>query len=167
MLGLFRFPDEVADALERLRAAGFERRELTVLSGTPYPEGAFGEEPEEHRLYVFPFVGAACGLVVGLLLTIATQISYPLVTSGKPILSVPPMINVIFEGVMLGALIFTVLGVLFESRLPDFRGGPYDPRISEGLLGVAVTGTDREGRGERAERALREAGAVDVVTGGG
>src|ERR687885_2135463 len=128
-LGIFRQPEEVAQALDALRRAGFSGRQTSVLSDSPYPEGAFGEEPVHHRLYVFPFAGAACGLVVGLLLTIGTQISFPLVTGGKPILSIPPMINVLYEGTLLGALIFTVIGVIFESRLPELRGMPYDSRI--------------------------------------
>jgi hypothetical protein len=165
LLGLFREPEGVARALDGLRTAGFADRDLEVLSDTPYPEGTFGERHAGHRLYVFPFVGGACGLAVGLLLTIGTQLSYPLVTGGKPILAIPPMINVLFEGTMLGALIFTVLGVLFESRLPDFGVTPYDPRIGEGYLGVAVTRA--EGRLGQAEQTLRAAGAVDVVGGQG
>jgi hypothetical protein len=161
VLGLFREPDAVANAMDALRGAGFDGRELTVLSSTPYPDGAFGEEPVRHRLYVFPFVGAACGLAVGLLLTIATQLSYPLVTGGKPILAIPPMINVLYEGTLLGAIVFTVLGVLFESRLPDLGGTPYDPRISDGYLGLVVRPSDRQAE---AERLLRQAGAEDVVT---
>lgn len=159
MLGLFREPEEVARALEGLRAAGFTGRELEVLSGTPYPEGTFGEEPVSHRLPLFPLVGAVCGFAVGLLVTIGTQLSYPMVTGGKPILSIPPMIIVLFEGTMLGAIIFTFLGVLFESRLPDFSG-PYDPRISQGYLGVAVRTKDQLAT---VDRLLRDAGALDVV----
>src|ERR687886_1137310 len=142
LLAVFREPEAVADAMDALRGAGFTGRELTVLSGTPYPEGAFGEEPVRHRLYVFPFIGAACGFAVGLLLTIGTQLSFPLVTGGKPILSIPPMINVIYEGTMLGAIVATVAGVLFESRLPDLGDAPYDPRISEGYLGVLAWGVE-------------------------
>jgi hypothetical protein len=84
-----------------------------------------------------------------------------LVTGGKPILSIPPMINVLYEGTLLGALVFTVLGVIFESRLPDLGGTPYDPRISEGYLGLVVRAGD--GRHAEAERLLRRAGAEDVV----
>lgn len=162
LLGLFRDADSVANALDALRAAGFAGADLKVLTDTPYPPGAFGEEPERHRLYVFPFVGAACGFSVGLLLTIGTQLAYPMVTGGKPILSIPPMINVMYEGTMLGAILFTVLGILFESRLPDLSAAPYDRRITEGYLGVLVTRAD--GRASAAEQALRQAGAVDVVS---
>lgn len=162
VLGLFRDPEGVAEALDALRAAGFPSNNLKTLTDCPYPEGAFGEAPERHRLYVFPFVGAACGFSLGLLITIATQLSYPIVTGGKPLLSIPPMVNVMYEGTMLGAIIFTVAGIIFESRLPNLTDAPYDPRITEGYLGVLVT--QASGRIPEAEQALRDAGAVDVVT---
>lgn len=165
VLGVFREPEALARAMDALRAAGFSPRDLKVLSDAPYPTGAFGEEEEHHRLYVFPFVGAACGFAMGLLVTIATQLAYPIVTGGKPLISIPPMVNVIYEGTMLGAIMFTVVGILFESRLPDLSPAPYDPRISEGYLGLLVTRA--EGRLSAADRALRDAGAVDVVTGPG
>jgi hypothetical protein len=87
--------------------------------------------------------------------------AYPLVTGGKPILSVPPMVHVLYEGTMLGAILFTVLGIIFESRLPNFSNAPYDPRISEGYIGLLVSRAD--GRVDAAERAMRDAGAVDIV----
>ncbi len=161
LLGIFETPEQVDGALDRLRADGFLATDMTVLTDAPYPEGAFGEASERHRLYVWPFVGAACGLAVGLLLTIGTQISYPLVTGGKPILAIPPMINVLYEGTLLGALIMTVIGIIFESRLPDLSAAPYDPRISQGYFGVLVFRL--AGRADMAQRALRRAGAIDVV----
>jgi hypothetical protein len=106
-------------------------------------------------------VGAACGFIVGLLVTIALQIAYPEVQGGKPLLSIPPMINVLYEATLLGAIVLTVAGVVFESRLPDFGRDPYDARISEGFIGVLVRPNARVDGG--AEQLLRRHGAVDVV----
>lgn len=161
ILGLFREPDEVADALDALRGSGLDPRRLKVLSGHPYPKGTFGEEEEPDHLFVFPFAGAICGFVVGILITIGTQMSYPLVTGGKPLISVPPMMNVLFEGTMLGAIIFSVLGAIMESRLPHFARTPYDPRLTEGYLGILVEDPGRHA--DRARGALRRAGAVDLL----
>src|SRR5438094_140319 len=102
VLGLYQEPEPVAAALDELRRAGFIDDELEVLTDSPYPEGAFGEAHPRHRLYVYPFIGAACGLSVGILVTVATQLAYPVVTAGKPVLAIPPMINVMYEGTMLG-----------------------------------------------------------------
>ena len=160
LLGLYADVDSAVRAVSALRRSGVAQRDIEVLTDTPYPEGAFGESATQHRLYVFPLVGAACGFAVGLLLTIGSQIDYPLITGGKPILSIPPMLNVMYEGTMLGAIIFTVLGIIFESRLPWFGGTPYDPRISAGMIGIL---TAVPGNLDAAERVHRQAGAVDVI----
>lgn len=160
VLGLYHNEDSAADAISRLKDAGFPPQELDVLTGTAYPEGAFGEHIGKHRVFVFPLVGAACGLAVGFLLTVGTQSSYPLVTGGKPLLSIPPMALIMYEGMMLGAIIFTVLGVIFESRLPSFKPSLYDPRITEGFIGVLVSSDS--GRLGDAHKALEQAGAADI-----
>ena len=160
VLGLFQEEDKAADALDALGAAGFSPGEYEVLTGTPYPEGTFGEAEPVHKLYRFPLIGAACGFVIALILTVGTQVAYPLVTGGKPILSIPPMAIIMYEGTMLGAITFTVAGIIFESRLPRLFMGAYDTRITEGYIGVAVT-TDREKIGN-AEDVLTEAGAEEV-----
>jgi hypothetical protein len=161
LLGIYATTESAARAMAALRSAGFPASHLDILTDSPYPEGAFGEEPARHHLYVFPLVGAACGLVVGLLLTIAVQLAYPMVQGGKPLLSIPPMLNVLYEGTLLGAIVMTVIGVIFESRLPDFSGDPYDARIGDGYFGVLVTRV--QGRAEAAEHALREASPIDII----
>jgi hypothetical protein len=89
-----------------------------------------------------------------------TQVAYPMVTGGKPILSLPPMAVVCYEGTMLGAILFTVLGIIFESRLPKLKQGLHDTRITEGFIGVLVN-TD-ETQHERVQGVLNQSGAVDV-----
>ena len=139
IIGLYTDENAAADALDALSSAGYETNEYEVLTGTPYPEGTFGEHEPEHKLFRWPLIGAACGFIVGLLLTTGTQLAYPLVTGGKPILGIPPMAIIMYEGTMLGAIIFTVVGIMFESRLPRLFMGAYDTRITEGYIGVTVT----------------------------
>jgi hypothetical protein len=153
----------VADAVSRLRSAGYSDNHFEVLSGTPYPEGSFGERVALHKLYIFPLIGAICGFSVGLLITAGTQLSYPLVTGGKPLLSIPPMLIIMYEGTMLGAILFTVIGLIFESRLPRLNLGVYDSRITQGHLGLAVSVPDD--RLGYAEQLLRESGAEEIKKG--
>jgi hypothetical protein len=160
LLGLFQDPQEAADAITALREDGFPHEDMDVYSGSPFPEGTFGEYEAAHRLYVFPLVGALVGFAIGLLITAGTQISYPLVTGGKPILSIPPMTVIMYEMTMLSAIIFTVLGILFESRLPKARLGLYDARITEGYIGIIVACPQE--RAEAADGVLRRVGAEDV-----
>ncbi len=160
ILGLFTDANYAAEAGEGLRRAGFSQADYDFLTGAPYPEGAFGEREEHHRLYIFPFVGALLGLTSGILLTSMTQMAYPLVTGGKPILSLPPMAIVTYEGTMLGAILFTVLGIIFESRLPNMKTGLYDNRITEGYIGVLVN--CEEDQLNRAAAIMTQAGALEV-----
>jgi hypothetical protein len=111
---------------------------------------------------MFPLIGAAAGFSVGLLITAGTQLAYPLVTYGMPLLAIPPMIVIMYEGTMLGALIFTVLGVLFESRLPRLRLGVYDTRITYGSIGILARVP--EDRLDAATTALRSVEYENIVT---
>lgn len=163
VIGLFTDEDTAADALDSVRSAGFEPGDYEVLTGTPYPEGTFGEEEPVHKLYRFPLIGAACGFIVGMLLTAGTQIAFPLVAGGKPLLSIPPMAIIMYEGTMLGAILFTVFGIVFESRLPRLFMGAYDTRITEGYIGVTITTS--EDRTDDAEDVLKKAGAEEVKRG--
>jgi hypothetical protein len=165
VLGLFTEDqvDEAGDAMEALALAGYTTNEYEVLTGTPYPEGTFGEAEPKHKLFRWPLTGAACGFIVGLLLTAGSQLAFPLVTGGKPILSLPPMAIIMYEGTMLGAILFTIIGIILESRLPRIFMGAYDKRISDGYIGVTVT--TEEDRIPRAEEVLKQAGAGDITRG--
>lgn len=160
MLALYADDQLAADATDKLATAGFTQQDYQVLTGCPYPDGAFGEKEAKHRLYAFPFVGAACGLATAILLTAGTSVSYPMVTGGKPILSIPAMAIICYEGTMLGAILFTILGVLFESRVPRLGLGLYDTRITEGYIGIALNCPEE--RMAAADLAFRQSGAVDV-----
>tara|TARA_Y100000758_G_C16034248_1_gene415769 strand:- start:542 stop:1054 length:513 start_codon:yes stop_codon:yes gene_type:complete len=160
ILGLYTDANYAAEAGEALERTGLSNEDFDFLTDTPYPEGALGERHSSHRLYVFPFIGALLGLTTALLLTTATQISYPLITGGKPVLSVPPMAIISYEGTMLGAILFTVIGIIFESRLPSMKKQIYDDRITEGHIGVVVTCD--ESKVNDVEQALMQAGAIDI-----
>ena len=165
VLGLYSDANYAAEAGDNLQKVGLTNEDYDFLTGAPYPEGAFGERHSSHRLYVWPFVGALCGMTAGIILTSMTQMAYPLVTGGKPILSLPPMAIITYEGTMLGAILFTVIGIIVESRLPRLRLGLYDDRITEGHIGVLVTCDEQQV--DSVEQALTQAGAVDVKRGEG
>ena len=57
-----------------------------------------------------------------------------------------------------------MIGILFESRLPDISMNVYDTRITEGLIGVSlVCSTDKK---DIAEKALKDAGAMEIKSSG-
>ena len=161
ILGLFDNADSAADATDVLLEAGATQDDFDVLTGSPYPEGAFGEKDPVHHIYVFPIIGVLMGLTMALVLTAGTQVAYPMVTGGKPILAFPAMTIICYEGTLLGAVLFTIIGIIFESRLPRLRLDPYDARINEGYIGLLVT-TEEE-KLDDMERALIRGSALEVV----
>jgi mono/diheme cytochrome c family protein len=68
---------------------------------------------------------------------------------------------ILFETTMLGTMWSSFFGLLGESRLPIFKQQIYDPRITEGLIGLAVSG--EENLLANVEEALRANGTHDVV----
>ena len=161
ILGLFQQPEPAADAMDGLKEAGFELGTFDVLTGTPYPEGAFGEHVPQHRLFRFPAFGAISGFTLSVFLTSVTQLAYPLVTGGKPILSIFAMLIIMYEMTMLAGVIATVIGIIFESRLPNMKPGIYDTRITEGWIGVVIT-FDDDSKVADAESVLNKAGALEI-----
>jgi len=161
LLGVFGDANSAADAGQALeQQTNLSNEDLDYLTGAPYPEGAFGERHISHRLYIFPLVGAVIGMVTGIILTSMTQMAYPIVTGGKPILSLPAMAIPTYEGTLLGAILFTIVGIIFESRLPSLKLGLYDERITEGYVGLLVT--CEEDQRSQVEQILTEAGAEDI-----
>ena len=163
VLGLYSNADTAAEAARNLRAAGFTSDDYEVMTGNPYPEGAFGEHVKKNKLFRFSLFGAFIGFITAFLFVFATQAAFPLVTGGKPILAIPASMIIMYEFTLLLAMIFTVIGVIFESRLPRPGGeGPlYDTRITLGYIGLLVT-VDEE-RISNAQEALQSGGAEDVI----
>jgi hypothetical protein len=164
VLGLYSELDEAIAGVDKLAEIGIHREDFEVLSNAPYPEGAFGHDHSTSRLGLWPVVGACCGFAVGLLVTGGTQVVYPMVTDGKPLFSIPPMVVIMYEGTMLAAVIFTVLGAIFESRLPRFVRDVYDTRITDGYVGILVHAPEE--RLDSTIDVLRSTGAEDVKLAG-
>jgi hypothetical protein len=70
------------------------------------------------------------------------------------------MFIIAYEGTMLGAILSTIIGVIFESRLPRAKMGLYDPRITEGYIGLVVVAP--EGEEERVDALFKSANAAAV-----
>jgi len=74
------------------------------------------------------------------------------------------MLVIFYEMTLLFAVIVTILGALFESRLPKIFMGAYDERImTEGYIGVVVT-VPKE-RISKAEDILQKSGAESTKRG--
>jgi hypothetical protein len=145
VLGSFDYLDATIASIEELRAKGFD--EITAFA--PYPDHdiehalGYGKSP----IRIFTLVGALTGASTGLAFTVFTSMDWPLVTGGKPILSIPAYVIPTFEMTILLGALFTVFGVFWNMRIPDIRSQVvYDPNFSAGQFGVYVTAShDRIG----------------------
>ena len=161
VVGLFSSADDAARSVRGLKDAGFAGDKLTVLSAIPYPEGAFGTDTGRSWIRPFAFVGGVCGAVAGIFLVAGTAMAYPLPTGGKPIVPIPVVMVITYELTVLSVVLFALFRFLFEARLPGSKGRLYDPRISEGMIGViARCETDEQAR--RAEATMSSLGAEET-----
>jgi hypothetical protein len=156
VLGTFAEPAPAARAVRRLRERGFVVR---AALPAPFPEvvAALGRPRSPIQYVTFP--GALLGLLFGIALTVGTSLAWPIVTGGKPIVSVPPFVIVIFElTVLVGSLtnlVAVAVGTWMGARPRAFPAGvPFDAQ----LIALFASGADPDA----AERALRDAGAEEV-----
>jgi hypothetical protein len=151
--------DRFLDAIRDLRASGFDN--LRVASPVPRHEIDEVLGRRESPVRVFTLVGAILGSIVGLLLTINTSIGYPLITGGKPIVSMPAFIVIAFELTILFGAVGTLLGLLVNARFPRLRIGPaFDPRFCRDQFGLFVFCSTEEIA--TTSHILRQAGAVEI-----
>jgi molybdopterin-containing oxidoreductase family membrane subunit len=137
LVGSFRHLDSLLEAISRLRQAGY--RDLQALS--PVPHHAIDEALEKppSPVRIFTLIGCLLGAATGLTLTIASSLHVSLITGGKPIVSIPPFLIIVFELTILFGGLLTLGGMLLNARLPLVHSVPaYDPRFSEDRFGLWV-----------------------------
>lgn len=158
-LGVFREVDTAVRAIERLRAAGME--DLETYSPLPQHDLEHALHRPQSPVRVFTLVGALTGTATGFALAIWTSLDWPLITGGKPIVSLPAFVVIGFEVTILFGALATVLGLIINARLgAPGKGVAYDPSFSAGHFGVLVDAP--AGQGAEARRILEEAGAAEV-----
>ena len=136
LLAEFTEPERLLEAVEKARAAGYER----VEAYTPYPIEEVGHALGHHRskLPAIVLTGGVLGGTAGFLLQYWINVyAYPLNVGGRPLNSWPSFIPVTFETGILGAALAAVLGMLALNGLPR----PYHPVFN--APNFAMASTDR------------------------
>lgn len=137
LLASFEYLDSTVDAVKELKNAGFRG----IKTYAPYPEheleDALGYDQSPVR--VFTLVGGLTGAATGFAFTSFTSVDWPMITGGKPILSIPAYFIIAFESMVLFGALATVIGLFINSRLPSLKPLViYDPEFSSGRYGVYV-----------------------------
>jgi hypothetical protein len=144
-LAEFESVDTILAAAEKVRDAGYRRWDVH----SPFPvhgmDDAMGIRPT-----ILPWIvaaGGVMGLLGGLALQVFTNsIDYPFFISGKPLVSLPAFIPVIFECTILVAAFTAVFAMLVLNKLPML----YNPlfkserfrRVTNDRFFVVIDATD-------------------------
>ncbi len=165
ILGIYTYVDVLIDTIKRLRSEGYE--DLRVFSPAPNHEieDALDTGKEPSKVKYFTFCGAILGALVGVCFTVLTSIDWPIVTSAKPIVSIPPYMIIIFECMILIGGLSTFLGLLINSRLrKDTPPELYDERFSDNKFGILVSCGANDL--EKIENIFRDSGTDEVQING-
>jgi mono/diheme cytochrome c family protein len=136
VIGLFHEATPTADTLDRLRELGVPDDKITVMSGVPYTAEMLGRPRPRGRVGRMALIGALLGVSLGAFLSVGIFLLYPVIQGGQPLVPVPPTLIVFFEATMLGTMWTTFFAMLISNRFPTFKTSAYDPRITEGHIGV-------------------------------
>ena len=123
MSNAFRFDtkEEFLEKLEEMAKQGVKPETVTTL--TPFhvheAEHILKSKPSELRF--FTLVGALLGFFLSFAFIIFTVLDWPLITGGKPLVSIPAFIIIAFECTILIGGIVSFLGFLHLNRLPNIK----------------------------------------------
>jgi hypothetical protein len=159
LVGTFAEEEECVHAVGALKRDGIAFR-------------VFSPIPSEHLLHAigrglspvraFVLLGGIAGVLTGLAVTVGTSWEWNLVAGGKPVVSIPPFIIIMFELMILFGGLSAALSFFFFARLPQLEPiAGYSERFGADRFGIAVTCD--EGDIAKIETLLREAGAEDVA----
>jgi len=141
----------------------------TITAYSPSPNHDIDHALDEaiSPIRTFTLIGALLGCISGFALPIYTVYEWPLITGGKPLISIPPFVVIAFELTILFGAIGGMLGFLSLSRLPNVAKPATklatDPRFSLDRFGVLVASTDKQ-RVKLIRTALENAGALEIET---
>ncbi len=159
VLGVFEDREDLVRALKDAPTGDWDRFETF----SPYPDEELYQltEPGRSPVRWMTLLGALTGGISGLVLTIWTTAQWPLlITGGKPLISLPPFLIIVFElTILLGALA-TAGGFLYWGVIRRlFRFLPYDSRFSQGHFGLWIECS--EARNEQVLDWVKKSGATE------
>lgn len=157
VLGVFADPAAAAKAVTALKGAGYS--DVRAAMPAPFPALVAALGRPRSPLGPITAAGALLGAAIGLTLCISMSLSWPLVTGGKPIVSIPPFVVVAFElSVLIGTLVNLSTLAITTKRGMRRRVVPHDLRFSHDRIGIFVAGGDPA----PAEAVLHASGAEEV-----
>lgn len=159
--GLFDPAVSLHPVLDQVRNQGIPDTRMEVISPLPL-EISLLHKPVRVPLHRITILGGLTGIGIGVFFAAGTALFYPLVTGGKPIVSIPVVGLISFETMMLVAIVSTFIAMVIKIAFVHQSGLDRDPRIDEGVVGISIQTGEDKAKAQTIVRLLREAGAADV-----
>ncbi|MCP5107068.1 MAG: DUF3341 domain-containing protein [bacterium] len=117
----FDTQESFVEKLEAMVKEGVKPETLTTLTPFHVHEAEHLLKPAPSNLRFFTLFGALAGFFLSFAFIIFTVFDWPLITGGKPLVSIPAFIIVAFECTILIGGIVSFVGFLHLNRLPDIK----------------------------------------------
>lgn len=161
VLGLFDPRTSLPPVLDQIRNQGIPDIFMEILSPLPL-ETALLNKPVRIPLHRLTIIGGIVGIGVGIFFAAGTALLFPLVTGGKPIVSIPVVGIISYETMMLMAIVVTFLATAINIAFVQQSGLRNDPRIDEGSVGLSIQVGNDTAKAHSISRLLQQAGASEV-----
>ncbi len=159
ILGVFYNVKGVLLAIDKLKKQG--ENDFKVFSPINECQIEVKLDSPHSPIKRYTLIGGITGCLSGFALTILTSLHWPLMTSAKPIVSIPPFLIICFEMTILFSALATVMGFIIHGILPELNSKePYDERFSNDTFGMYVR-CPKE-KQANIETILQEAGADEI-----
>lgn len=165
ILAEFESADALIRAVTRVRAEGYR----ALDAHTPFPVEGLAEALG-FRARALPFIILAGGILFGggcfLLLWYLNGINYPLNVGGRPLFAWPAFAVPSYELGILGAVLFALIGMLAQNRLPRLHhplfGVPGFERVTVDAFFLLVRSDDVCFDLQKTPALLRHLGAIAI-----
>lgn len=128
-----------------------------ILEATGHARG-WGRSPVRYWV----LIGGIIGIATAIAATFGTSLEWDIIAGGRPIISVPPYIIIMFELMILIGGLSGLTGFYFHGGLPaldPFAG--YRSRFSEDKFGLVVSCDQNDA--PKIEEIMRNSGAEDIT----
>jgi len=139
VLAVFGDPVAAARAVRAARETGV--RDIRAAMPAPFPEVMEALAQPRSFIGAVTLGGAILGICLGLWLTIGTSLALPISVGGKPIVSLPAFLVIVFEITVLVGGLTNFIGMLVGARAGRRKSWmPEDPRFLRDRIGVFLPG---------------------------
>ncbi len=158
LLGIYNSRNKAIDAIKSLRRNGIN----DISAYTPAPDHAIESmlKTDASPVRLFVLIGGILGCAIGFAFPIYTVYEWPLITGGKPLISIPAFVVIAFELMILFGAIFGMMSFFGLAGLPQSRIPLRDTRFSNDHFGIEVQCGDTSQSTVR--ETLETTGAIEV-----